>query len=709
MKGLKTYKNIFNNRKKHGSASFGAADPFILKVNGYYYLTCTRTTGLVVMKSFDLIHWEDVNDNHSIVGIDDTLHHAYAPEIYYHNGSFYACASPSGWGHYFYKSDSIEGPFERISENFNELIDGSFFVDSDEERYFLRATETGIAIKHFKNKESESDFKYFDKYHYFENSEIGNWTEGPYLIKRYGYYYLTYTGTHFLSNAYRVNYSSGTSISHSKSLKHQDLLLISTDEDFYGLGHSMSVLGPNLDSYYIVYHNMCPNKKRYLNLSRLMFDKKGHMLVNGISINDNPMFSRPLFETFINRRDYLSEQRFENDSFTIEYNFKSDDIILVLGYKDETNYQCLRFDDDKIILDTIKNNILSSQVLYNFKFKYDFNKYHNLRLQYKNQRMALYFDLIELNDNIKVKINKGKIGFKNNELENAYLAYNNVSFGESDIEDVKVDNLYIDNMFKNKNHYSTKFLIKEDGYYNFYLDKVINGEINNVSIDGVLLDNNYSSNRFVNKVYLKRGVHGITLDINKNTFNLISYRKIEEFVEIDGENFFNKLNLIGSYLPANKGIYWENDRNTLLTNNEYEEYVVESDVEVVGNPILDQNVAGIVADVINYGKNLFEGVYSLRGYMLLINRKYAYVVDANFHHSKVLHKIALDEEKTTYKLKIIKTLNSLRFLIDNIEIYKVNKPSRYLLGKVGLYMNHASVFIRTFNLKQKEENLNEEQ
>ena len=37
-------------------------------------------------------------------------------------------------------------------------------------------------------------------------------------IKRYGKYYLTFTGTHFLSDAYRVNYSSGNSIKDEKSL-----------------------------------------------------------------------------------------------------------------------------------------------------------------------------------------------------------------------------------------------------------------------------------------------------------------------------------------------------------------------------------------------------------------------------------------------------------------------------------------------------------
>ena len=303
------YKNIFNNKKVNGSASLGAADPFLIKVNGYYYLTCTRPDGLVLMKSFDLIHWENVNEDGK-VGIDSTLKHAYAPEICYFDGYFYACASPSGYGHYIYRSENIEGPFERISENIHELIDGSFFVDSNEEKFFLRATETGIVLKHFNEINNNL---LFNNSIYFKEAIIGNWTEGPYLIKRYGKYYLTFTGTHFLSDAYRVNYVSGNNIDNEASLKHQGILLLDTSNEFYGLGHSMNILGPNLDSYYIAYHNMMPNRNRYLNLSRLMFDNKGHMLVNGLGINNNFKIERPMFEKFINEKDYLTNEVFNDN------------------------------------------------------------------------------------------------------------------------------------------------------------------------------------------------------------------------------------------------------------------------------------------------------------------------------------------------------------------------------------------------------------
>ena len=37
--------------------------------------------------------------------------------------------------------------------------------------------------------------------------KVGNWTEGAYMLQKNGNYYFTYTGTHYLSASYRVNYA----------------------------------------------------------------------------------------------------------------------------------------------------------------------------------------------------------------------------------------------------------------------------------------------------------------------------------------------------------------------------------------------------------------------------------------------------------------------------------------------------------------------
>ena len=147
---LKFYKNPFSSKKINGDIYKDAPDPFIIKVNGYYYLTSTVSKGIVIRRSFDLIHWDNVLKD-GIVTIDDSLKYAFAPEIVYDNGYFYIVTSPCGGGHYLYRSENIEGPFVKISENFHEMIDGSFFIDNDGTHYFSRASETGIVVKKFED------------------------------------------------------------------------------------------------------------------------------------------------------------------------------------------------------------------------------------------------------------------------------------------------------------------------------------------------------------------------------------------------------------------------------------------------------------------------------------------------------------------------------------------------------------------------------
>lgn len=682
----KYYKNIFDNKKINGDASLGAPDPFIIKVNGYYYLTCTRDEGLVVMKSFDLIHWENLNNN-GRVDNEPTLKYAFAPEICYFNNKFYATASPDGRGHYIFESNSIEGPFEKVTDNFNELIDGSFFVDSDENKYFLRATETGIVMKKFDSVEKNMKF---NTSLYIDEAIIGNWTEGPYLFKRYGNYYLTFTGTHFLSDAYRVNYASGSNIFTNKSLKHQDLLIISTTNDFYGLGHSMSILGPNLDSYYIVYHNMMPNGNRYMNISRLMFDNNGHMLVNGLQVEDNLVFERPKFETFINESDYLSQQVFKENNFSIEYNFKSENVKLILGYIDETNYQYLSFKNNNIVLNNINNDKIESIILHKLKSNFDFNAYHYLRIQYKDGRMAIYLDLIELNDRIKVKINYGKIGFFNNELSNAYLAYSVHSFGTSDIEACKVDKFYLANMKKTKNKYFTNIFIKEDGYYNF-----------NIKGKKVVIENMTINNKMIDSlVYLKKGKYNFSINLVKGKVEEISYFINRcDYKDLNSNDYLANMDVFGSYLSKDKGVYFENDRNALLTKFDAYEYEASCDLQIIGNPIKDEHISGLIIDVNNYSKsNQFETWYSFNGYAILVNSKYVFVVEADFYHSKVLKKIKNNQREL--RLKILKNKESICFYINDEIVYRLNKPSKYIKGKVGLYMNHSSVLFNSFDLKK---------
>ena len=273
---MKTYKNPFALENQWSEHECG--DPFIMRFNGLYYLYCSSAGNHIKCWSsenlVDFTYEGSVCDDPVITG-------AYAPEVCYYKGKFYMITSPIGSGHYLLEADGPTGPFHLISDNYGLLIDGSFYIDDDGKQYMLRAGHEGIII-HSMPSTNEIDVNG----KVIPETYLNYWTEGPMIIKRKGYYYLTYTGNHLLSKGYRIAYS----VSQTKpdkgyvNLDNQTLLL-ETGTEFHALGHSSSFLAPDLDSYLIAYHNIDLShnpRKRSTNIDRLYF--------NGARMYCNPIW-----------------------------------------------------------------------------------------------------------------------------------------------------------------------------------------------------------------------------------------------------------------------------------------------------------------------------------------------------------------------------------------------------------------------------------
>jgi hypothetical protein len=107
---------------------------------------------------------------------------------------------------------------------------------------------------------------------------MGHWTEGPGIFKRGGKYYITMTGNHLLSRAYRIDYAvSDVGPLGPYRVPEQKTLLVNTDRAHGSLGHSSNVIGPDLDSYWICYHNFEIDERgrhvrRNVNLDRMLFN-----------------------------------------------------------------------------------------------------------------------------------------------------------------------------------------------------------------------------------------------------------------------------------------------------------------------------------------------------------------------------------------------------------------------------------------------------
>ncbi len=254
--------------RNHESQAMDAADPFVLRFNGKYYLYTTGREEIRVYESEDLVHWT----YQGFCTRGGKVYNAYAPEVIYWRGAFYMITSPGGNGHYILRSDSPLGPFEKVTDNFGHAIDGSFFVTDDGRLWMLCLQNNAIAQTKI---DPDAMLPIGPKLN--TGATLYHWTEGPGLIRRGEWYYLTLTGNHFLSTGYRVAWASrrGTPLGAYTQREDCTMLISSAPGDrFTGLGHSSNFFGPDLESLYTAYHchavSATGGFERWYNLDRLL-------------------------------------------------------------------------------------------------------------------------------------------------------------------------------------------------------------------------------------------------------------------------------------------------------------------------------------------------------------------------------------------------------------------------------------------------------
>lgn len=259
--------NWCNPMEVPGLNGGSTGDPYILKYRGYYYLYVSAgDRNIYCWRSKDLVNWSD----RYTCCTDETTAVAYAPEVIYWNGTFYMVTSPRGGGHYMLTSDSPTGPFVHRTVNMGRDIDGSMFVDDDGQWYFYHAHYDGIHASTMPTQLSFGDDVNL------RCCITGQWTEGPCTFKRNGIYYLLYTGNHVWTDGYRIDYatSSASPLSGFTPQSEQNPILVDTETPKHkALGHGSAFIGPDLDTYYFVYHNLQDHKaRRLLNFEMMGFN-----------------------------------------------------------------------------------------------------------------------------------------------------------------------------------------------------------------------------------------------------------------------------------------------------------------------------------------------------------------------------------------------------------------------------------------------------
>ena len=422
------YRNPLLSSLKEG---MGLGDPFVTRFNGRYYLYVTGT-GIRCWSSEDLVHWKD----EGITSKDPRTKDAYAPEVYYYNGYFYMYTSPAGNGHYVLRSESPTGPFEMITENIGMSIDGSVFIDNNGKWYFY--TAGGNAIESYQMS-SPSDFSHTGA---LGVTSMNGWTEGPMVVYHDGYYYMTYTGNHFLSRTYRINYVSSSRGPTAFAEADNNPVLISTDDSVHNIGHSSTVKGPDLDSYYIVYHSMADNgTNRDVNIDRIVFNGE-RMEIMGPNTSKQQVPDMPDIYAYFRTGDSLegwslngtmatsggfglsagstliSDEGFKGD-YTAEYNVKKiangGKAGAIFSYTDDKNFGTCIFDpasQQVIVTVTVDGKATTKEMKMVKSFKEDvrFDCLQSLQIEKKDQTYTFYMNDRELGT-LDSSLPSGRIGY----------------------------------------------------------------------------------------------------------------------------------------------------------------------------------------------------------------------------------------------------------------------------------------------------------
>lgn len=444
---------------------YGIGDPFVMRWNGMYYLYCSSLnfqTGIRGYKSADLVNWTPMTGNgltEGYVSQDPITASAYAPEVYYWDGTFYMYTSPGGYGHYVLTSASPEGPFVKATENFGLRIDGSVFIDDNEEKYFLYADDTGIRMAKM------TDMLTVDATAtpVLNGTSIGGWTEGPYVLKRDGIYYLTYTGNHVTSDGYRIAYATAENLSRTDggidrnafTRAADNPLALETEGELKGIGHSSTVMGPDMDSYYLAYHylNSSGGPNRSLGIDRLTFNGKQMSVSPGLQGSVKPAL--PAFyatgkdgEKFETSGAFLVSKESAAANFTAEFNVSgSTATTFVFAYTDENNYAGVTIDlaAKSISLFTVQGGQRSEIAQGKTENAFSADKMHAVRVAARDGLVDVVFDEMTKIDDASATFSAGKIGYKDlaTDAQVGYTAFSNVAMGMSDESEPKQATGYV--------------------------------------------------------------------------------------------------------------------------------------------------------------------------------------------------------------------------------------------------------------------------
>lgn len=336
----------YSQQVKYNSPSAGNpllpgyfADPTVRKFGDTYYIYATTdgTAGGLgpsqVWTSKDFVNWTLSPMNWP------TTRQVWAPDVmqgtdgryyfYYSQACKIYCAvsdTPTGpWTNILGADEAVLIPDRYVSMSIT--LDAQSFIDDDGSTYLYWGT-WGIYPNHGCGVgKLNPDMKTFADTTLIPNTQAIDFFEAPYVFKRNGIYYLTYSSSSCHDDTYRVQYAISKTgpMGHFEFPDNNPILSSNIDGTVRGPGHH-SILQEG-DDYYIVYHrhNIPQSTRgfhRQVAVDRMTFDQDG--LINKIEpthkgigfLAENTNLSKNLV---LDKKVKVTASSWYDDNFRPEY------------------------------------------------------------------------------------------------------------------------------------------------------------------------------------------------------------------------------------------------------------------------------------------------------------------------------------------------------------------------------------------------------
>ncbi|MFB6552767.1 family 43 glycosylhydrolase [Streptomyces sp. NPDC056405] len=284
------------------------ADPDIEVYDGRYWVFPTTSKGyfeqtyLDAFSSTDLIHWTKHSNVLTTANVSWAKYAVWAPAPVERNGKYYLYFAANDiqnnsqlGGIGVAVADRPEGPYKDalgkplISQfrNGAQPIDQDVFIDDDGQAYmYYGGWHHANVVK--LNPDMTSLGTFADGSTYKEITPE-NYTEGSYMFKRNGKYYLMWSEGAWTGPDYSVSYAM--SDSPTGPFRKIDKVLAQDPAVAKGSGHNSVVNVPGTDTWYIVYHRRplseTDGNHRQLAYDRMHFNPDGTIRRIGMQVKDN--------------------------------------------------------------------------------------------------------------------------------------------------------------------------------------------------------------------------------------------------------------------------------------------------------------------------------------------------------------------------------------------------------------------------------------